>query len=381
MKIVLSGIETNNKGAELMLYAILQEIERQYPNAEVYVPIFAIKQGFNYIQTPIRLKDKPLACAIRLLYKLKIYSIFYRLHLPTFWLQDIYPVHNADYFIDASGFAFSDQWKPTAETVKRWEYLLSKYKQQGTKIFFLPQAFGPAEMPNTQKEFSILNKYADIIMPREQVSYDYLINAKVNKNKIVKFTDFTSLVKGKFPKQYEHLRNGICIIPNMRMIDKGVISFNNYVELLADIIKISSNNGHPVYLLNHEGICDEKLAYMCKDRLDLPVEVVSGLNALEVKGLIASAYLCISSRFHGVASALNSCVPCLATSWSHKYAELFKDYKMEGCVLDLTNRDLSMTKIMEYLQVDKNKEIRSDLISVIPHIQNETKKMWEYIWG
>ena len=236
-------------------------------------------------------------------------------------------------------------------------------------------------MPNTQKEFSILNKYADIIMPREQVSYDYLINAKVNKNKIVKFTDFTSLVKGKFPKQYEHLRNGICIIPNMRMIDKGVISFNNYVELLADIIKISSNNGHPVYLLNHEGICDEKLAYMCKDRLDLPVEVVSGLNALEVKGLIASAYLCISSRFHGVASALNSCVPCLATSWSHKYAELFKDYKMEGCVLDLTNRDLSMTKIMEYLQVDKNKEIRSDLISVIPHIQNETKKMWEYIWG
>ena len=37
MRIVLSGIETNNKGAELMLYAILQEIERKYPNAEVFV--------------------------------------------------------------------------------------------------------------------------------------------------------------------------------------------------------------------------------------------------------------------------------------------------------------------------------------------------------
>ena len=33
MKIVLWGVETNNKGAELMLYAILQEIERKFPDA------------------------------------------------------------------------------------------------------------------------------------------------------------------------------------------------------------------------------------------------------------------------------------------------------------------------------------------------------------
>ena len=363
-----------------MLYAILQEIERQDSNATVYVPIFAIKQGLHYIQTSINLKDKPLANLIRLLYKLKVYSLFRRLHLSTFWLQDIYPVHGADYFIDASGFAFSDQWKPTTETVRRWEYILSEYKKQGTKIVFLPQAFGPAKMPNTQKEFLILNKYADLIMPREQVSYNYLINANINKDKIKKFSDFTSLVNGKFPSQYKHLRNGVCIIPNMRMIDKGIISLNNYIELLADIIRIASTKGFPVYFLNHEGLDDEKLAYMCKDRLSIPIEVVSGLNALEVKGLIASAYLCISSRFHGVASALNSCVPCLATSWSHKYEELFKDYKMEGCVLDLINRDICMKKITEYLQLNKNAEIRSTLISTIPNIQNETKRMWQHIW-
>lgn len=35
MKVVLSGVETNNKGAELMLYAILQEIERRSPGSTI----------------------------------------------------------------------------------------------------------------------------------------------------------------------------------------------------------------------------------------------------------------------------------------------------------------------------------------------------------
>ena len=51
MKIVLTGVETNNKGAELMLYAILQEVERTFPDAEVYISPNAIPQGLNYLQT------------------------------------------------------------------------------------------------------------------------------------------------------------------------------------------------------------------------------------------------------------------------------------------------------------------------------------------
>ena len=73
MKIVLSGVETNNKGAELMLYAILQEIERKYPKAEVYIPVFAVKQGLDYIHTNLIIKEKPFASLIRLFHKLRIY--------------------------------------------------------------------------------------------------------------------------------------------------------------------------------------------------------------------------------------------------------------------------------------------------------------------
>lgn len=381
MKIVLSGIESNNKGAELMLYAILQEIERKYPNAEVYLPVFSVKQGLNYIQTSLKLKDKPLAPFIRFMQKFRFWGILRRFGLPVHLYLDARTVKGANYFIDASGFTFSDQWKHSQQFVEFWEKQLKGYKQERAKIIFLPQAFGPIELPVTKSLLGLLNQYANLIMPREKVSLNYLLHANMNKEKIQMYTDFTSLVKGIFPKQYTHLKNGVCIIPNMRMIDKGVISFENYLNLLNEIIKRVTEKGHVAYLLNHEGIQDEQLAFQCKEKLNGKIEVVSGLNALEVKGLIASSYLCISSRFHGVASALNSAVPCLATSWSHKYEELFKDYDMNDCVLDLSNVENSLTKIEEYLSEGINKQIKEKIKHQIPSINNETQKMWENIWS
>ncbi len=382
MKIVLSGIETNNKGAELMLYAILQEIERKHPDAEVYVPIFAIKQGLNYVKTPVNLKEKPYASLKRAAVKLHIPGVLRRVHLPyLFLMTDQGIIKDADYFIDASGFAFSDQWNPNKDTVGRWEKILKGYHNIGTRIVFLPQAFGPVEKPNTRKLIALLNKYADIIMPREKVSLEYLRQCKVDERKMHLFTDFTSLVKGEFPSQYEHLKNAVCVIPNMRMIDKGIIVLQNYLDILAKIVEMSQSMGYNVFLLNHEGAEDERLAFMCQERLKGDIDVVTGLNALEVKGLIASSYLCISSRFHGVASALNSYVPCLATSWSHKYAELFNDYGMNDCVLDLNVAKKYMSKVLSFLGNDLNQRIREQLRTKSSEITKETENMWKQVWG
>ena len=139
MKIVLSGIETNNKGAELMLYAILQEIERKYPDAWVYVPIYAIGQGLSYIHTNLKLRNKPFAKIKKAARKLHIPGILRRLHLPYYFIDDSSAVNDADYFIDASGFAFSDQWKPTDYIVKVWEKQLSFYLKLLVRPIYLTQ--------------------------------------------------------------------------------------------------------------------------------------------------------------------------------------------------------------------------------------------------
>lgn len=378
MKIVLTGVETYNKGAELMLYAILQEIERKYPEAEVFIEPVAVSQGLSYVKTRLKLRYWPYANFVK---KAHLSSVFTRFHIPTKMLKDTRAVR-ADYVFDGSGFCFSDQCKMWGRMADWWDSFLSRQYKYGAKIVFLPQAFGPLELEESKEVMSVLNKYATCIMPRERVSFDYLKKSGlVDMQKVKIYFDFTSLVEGIFPIEFEHLKYGICVIPNMKMIEKGNISQDKYISLLSGIIAEGKKSGRPVYLLNHEGKKDEWLANQCKKSLNNNIEVVSGISAIEVKGLIDSAYLVVTSRFHGLASALNSCVPSLATSWSHKYSELYKDYDMDNYILPLNDEEVAIKMLKQLCDERKNSEIRAHLRKKQKEIQDNTHAMWDYIWA
>lgn len=378
MKIILSGVETINKGAELMLYAILQEIERKYPEAVVYVQRNKIPQGFKYLNTKLKLKYWPVD---NVLTRLHLVKFVRGLHFPYKYDISTFSVKAANYFLDGSGFTFSDQWERNSRGIMWWDRLLKRLYNQGCKVVFLPQAIGPAEKKTTKEILSVLSRYSTIIMPRENVSLNYIQNSGVvDMSKVQLYPDFTSLVEGIFPNRYNYLKGGICIIPNMRMIDKGMISLQGYINLVASIISIAKETNHKVFLLNHEGKDDENLAYQCKREVGNTIEVVTGLNALEIKGLISSAKLVVTSRFHGLASALNSCVPCLSTSWSHKYEELYKDYMLADCILPLDDNKEVQRMVSLFISDSKNTQIRNHLKEQVPKIQERTKDMWNTVW-
>ena len=384
MNIVVLGTSSLNKGAELMLYAILQEVERRFPDAIVYLQDDRYKEGLSYIYTSLKLR--PIQKNINrirleiLANKLRLSSILKRIGI---WRQlFVRCVPNTDYVFDASGLLFTDQLKAQWAQNRKEEYcyLFESYRKCGAKVVLLPQLFGPFETEASKQQVRKLVSVVDVAMAREGTSFRHLTEATSGAKNIVKFTDFTSLVSGKFPEKYSHLKGAVCVIPNMQMVNKGVLSMDGYVHLLEIITETIINSNRNVYLLNHEGDKDEECAYKIRERLSKKIEVVTGLNAIEVKGMIASSYMCISSRFHGVASALNSAVPCLATSWSHKYSELFKDYGMEDCVLQIADESAVLQKVSEFLSEDNNLSIRKHLLSQQTMIQSESKCMWEYIW-
>lgn len=380
MKIVLSGVETNNKGAELMLYAILQEIERKHPDAIVYISGKKISQGVKYIKTKLDFRFIPFETFEQKMYLASIYA---KLKLSFRLLPHMVALGRVDYFIDGSGFRFSDQFTLSNHYAAILESLLSAYRKKGTKIIYLPQAFGPFEKKTSRDVLTVLSNYATLLIPREKVSLNYLkASGLVDMSKVKMFTDFTSLVEGIFPSKYEHLRNGICIIPNLQMINKGAITMDDYLSLLKSIIDSAKKSGRVVYLLNHEGTKDEMLCEDLRMKLSEAIDCVSGLNALEVKGMIASAYMVITSRFHGLASSLNSGVPSLATSWSHKYEELFKDYGLDGnYVLPLNDKEAALEKVKSLLEPQKNKEVRCLIERLVPEVKAQTREMWNVVWN
>lgn len=380
MRIVLNGVETINKGAELMLYSILQEIERSHPNSEVMLPSNNIKNGHSYVKTNLNFRGLPWDNVLKVINKTHINSVLYRFQHPIIQLTDYRKVSDVDYFMDSSGFTFSDKWHHGKLEYKLWANRLNNYAAQGTKIIFLPQAFGPIEEAGTKKLISLISDTSSLILPRDKESFNYLVKAGIDTSKIKIYPDFTSLTEGHIPYRLNYLYGKVAIIPNLRMIDKGYLDSSLYINLIKDLIGLIQSLGYGIYLLNHEGIGDEKMCYDISKNCG-GIDVITGLNALEIKGLISSSYLCISSRFHGVASALNSCVPCLATSWSHKYEELYKEYDLSDCILDLKNFQNVKHKVLWYLDPQNNKLIREKLKYKKPFVQNLTRRMWDEIWN
>lgn len=379
MKILLSGVGTINKGAELMLYAILQEIERKHPHAIVYIPNEKINQGLSYIKTRLNIRFLP---GQKMENRFRLNSVYRKLKIPYMFMPSMISIGHIDYYFDASGFKFSDQFFHSHISSELLNRYLIALKKQGTKIIYLPQAFGPFEKEESKEVLSVLNHSATVFMPREQVSYNYLQKSGiVDMKKVKTFPDFTTLVNGKIPEQYKHLKDGICIIPNMQMINKGAISFENYLILLKHVIDKAKKTGRTIFLLNHEGKKDEELCVELKKRISGELELVKDISALEIKGLISSAYLVISSRYHGVASSLSSCVPCLATSWSHKYKELFDDYDMPDCILPIDNIEKAIAMIYNHLHPEMNQLIRNRLSQQVKEIKEKNYQMWNYIWA
>lgn len=380
MRIVLNGVETNNKGAELMLYAILQEIENRFPNATVFLPDNNILQGHDYIKTKLDFRPLPHSRIYNFLQKIHFPGILRRIKLPSIWATDFRILSNIDYFIDASGYSLTDKWEIKEPTFNAWHHRLQKYAHQGTRIIFLPQAIGPAEKHWTKKLIGLISSYSSIIFPRDKQSFNYYVQAGGNPDKAFVTTDFTSLIDGEVPSKYKNLKGKVAIIPNIQMINQGATTLDSYLELMKNMVQIIRNSGYDCYLLNHENRVDEELCYRIKNKIG-NIEVATGLNALEVKGLISTSYLCITSRFHGLASSLNSCVPCLATSWSHKYEELYRDYGLSSGIIDLKDEKTALEKIQKFLNPKNNESIRLHLNKMKEPLRESTKKMWNRVWN
>jgi colanic acid/amylovoran biosynthesis protein len=89
----------------------------------------------------------------------------------------------------------------------------------------------------------------------------------------------------------------------------------------------------------------------------------------------------VSSRFHGLISALSQGVPAIATGWSHKYQELFNDYQfLEGYLpLSISEEDLDM--IFNRILLSKREETLNRIRASADIQKSLAEEMWEEIFN
>lgn len=362
-----------NKGAELMLYAVVQKLRDRYPEAKLTMaPIYG--GADDTFEKMRELNLYPKAWIWRKGIDFGEFACF----MPKRLLKayGLVTTKEVDVVIDVAGFSYSDQWGVNSS--RELSVSSQKWKKNGTKFIMLPQALGPYKKSKIRKYVKKWAENADLIFAREKDSYHYLTELVGEHEKIKLYPDFTNLVEGTLPDGYDSSDKRIAIVPNYRMIDKTYqAESQEYLPFLIKSTKYLVEKRLKPFLLVHEGANDQMLANKISDAVG-GIPVIKENNPLHIKGILGTCDATIGSRFHGLVSALSQGVPSLATGWSHKYQRLFEDYGFSEGIISVNDDDEVIYKKIDLL-IDPNSS--KYLHELLVKKSNELRLISEEMWG
>ncbi|RYD56669.1 MAG: polysaccharide pyruvyl transferase family protein [Sphingobacteriales bacterium] len=373
MIIEIRGIGIENKGAYLMLKAIMQELRERNVNATVIAePTQAMP--------PEALKSNGLKKRLKTFKKgVEFSGVVNILPLGIRKSNEWFLVNDVNYVFDASGFFMGDQWTPASIDHKLGRDA-AMLKKNGAKIILLPQAFGPFKKQDVKAVSAKVFEHSEIIFARDRVSYKEVQDGFNVNGKLHLAPDFTNLVE--VPAYSRDMSNTIAIIPNQKLIEQKVASdANGYMAFLSSLVDhIRSIGFVPVFLI-HSGQKDFNLAKKVNESLAQPIEIINEEDPLAIKSIIKSCRGLVTGRFHGLVSALCQGVPVLATSWSHKYEMLLQDYNFpEGLISITTDKNVLAQKLSMFSDAGQYRTSKEKLAEASKVQKKRAKQMWDVVF-
>ena len=336
MKIYIDNFDLDNRGNQLMIQSVIDQIRSHYGNnAQIFVCERVFIQNPSYCFTN---KLYPLAATNTGKRHMRLVKKLTNSLLGDNW---IVTPNEIDVVLNCLGYCYSDHF--ITEVEEYWYYAKNYYaafSKTDRKIILLPQAFGPYENEWSKKTMLEVYEMVDKIFCRDSVSYNHLQNILPDINKISMASDFTCLCKPtETPSVLLPEKQYVVLVPNfnmLRYIDKEI-----YLNYLQNIVECINLHSYQVYLLNHEGEKDLEILQELNARLKNQKPIITNLSAFEYKSVIQHCRLLVSDRFHALVSGLTQGVPCLYAGWSYKYEELCKEHNCDCNKLDI--HDLNAT--------------------------------------
>ncbi|MHA1334052.1 MAG: polysaccharide pyruvyl transferase family protein [Candidatus Odinarchaeia archaeon] len=413
VNIVLIGGELRNKGAEAMVLTSKEILSKLFPRSKVTLASYYQEDlKFSTKELPIirnsGLKSKLIMIVKGILYKLFPFSKLRNLLRKDRLFREL---TNGSLVVDISGYRLSDKWGRKSlygNLLYVLDILVSKLLGNYHVIF--PQAMGPfySKLTKILVKFGLL--FSDLIMVRDRLTFQYLRNLGISKNKILLCPDIALKMKPIDEKEAAQLlkahgvnpnEKNIGVIPNVRIYEKldhsGKVEKNRYFQLLVALIKyiLNSLNAN-VVIIPHEfikGTKDDRwlaLQVMNKIGENERVHIIDReYETRQLKGIISCMDLVVTSRFHGAIAALSTGVPTIVVGWAHKYKELMKDFDEEDYFLDYKEASLKSLipkisllwekKEVEHVKLlEKTVTLRKLIDNKMMHVKKLVYRNW---WG
>lgn len=353
-KIVITGGELQNKGAQSMVFICVSELRKRFPNHEIFVMsdfymdfeqekifCFSIRK-FGTVVDVIRKNNLKQ----NIYYMLKGYDKKENDKQKEFF-------RDVDLMIDISGYGLGDAWNKYE--IEHYLYRIECAKYFGIKVYLMPQSFGPFKtfdkslLKRTKKAL----EYVNIIYAREQQGYDLLLdnfnlkNVKIFYDLVLnnKSIDLDSVYKNvPMVCDINIKSNSIAIIPNAQ--NSKVCSEKVLLEAYKLMIDKFIAYGKNVYILRHSNmdidICEKIFKMFHNNNLFL---IEQELSCVEFSNIVNKFDFIVASRFHSVVHSYKNAVPCLTMGWAVKYLELHKLFHQEKYCFDVRD-NLDMSKLL-----------------------------------
>lgn len=374
MIIEIKGVEFENKGANLMLLAIIEQITRIWPQAEIAL---THSKKASYAQRS----------AVASLRKVNVRKNILDMNISTYFFPRIlrklckrngivFEV-DVDMIIDASGFSYSDQWSSKLR-IYHLKNELKRFYRYSKPYIFLPQAFGPFTLQVSRRRIADSFKYAAMICAREKDSFQHVKSLTGSIERLFQYGDFTNLIDGFVPSNFDSRIQWACIVPNKNMINPrngNKAWIERYEPLLKEAIVYYRKKGLKPFFLNHEGKEDAAIIESVNRTLVTPIPVVTESDPLAVKGIVGASRAVLCSRYHGCVSAMSQGICCIGTSWSHKYELLYQQYQADGLLLKPNITDAELRAVIDLsLQPDSKEALRIREQALV--LKDKSTAMW-----
>lgn len=368
MKVVITGANFGNKGAQSMLFTTVAVLRRNYPDAKIF---FA-----HGNKTPV-LKEDFLFDEVYLSNTVLQVPFGSDNVIPTESIKDVSwyspqetlsVIKDADLIVDISGFALGSKWGKG--TSLNYLNKIRVMRAFNVPMILMPQSFGAFDFGKDQETVDARLKdamtYPKKIFARE---YDGLLplrgkydlkNVSLHPDLVlssppINLADIYKVVpKISVPKVLD--ASCVGVVPNLRSFDRPGVNPWRTFQVYYEIVNFLLKEGKIVYLFRHSQE-DIKPCKWLKSLFEEDERVVlweNSFSCFEYDAVCRQFDFLIVGRFHGIVHAYRNNIPCLLMGWAVKYKELAQLMYQSQYIFDLAAKSVDMRKIFEAIHDMEN---------------------------